>query len=154
MAWILQYVWPIVDESYTEAERIKAARAELDEVADRSNAIITGPPTWATLDAADVPGWTAHRGRVLIAWIPVDVYGPVRIYRRADPQPDHAVVERLIAGNPPANVRPIERTAAMGEMYRRGAEVGAIASRLGVLPTTAERGIGRDRERTRQLTPA
>lgn len=147
--YILQLVWPITDPTYSREELIAEARPQLDKLADQAHAIITGPPVWTIWPAATVPGWTAYApGQVLVARAPADRYGAVHEFRLADPRPDHAVVRRLIDGNPPTRgVRPIERTAAMAHMYDRGAEIGAVASRFGLTEKDTRQGVLRGRNR-------
>lgn len=146
--YILQLVWPITDATYSREELIKEARPQLDKLADQAHAVITGPPVWRIWPAASVPGWNAYApGNVLVARAPADRYGPVHEFRLADPRPDQAVIRRLIDGNPPPKVRPIERTAAMAHMYDRGAEIGAVASRFGLTEKDARQGVLRGRDR-------
>lgn len=152
-AHVLQCVWPIIDDSRTRNELIAEAKADLDKLADQAHANITGPGIWTVADAADVPGWSGYApGMVLIANMPAEPYGSVRDHTKVDPKPDFAVVERLIAGNPPAKVRPTERTAAMAVMAHRGtgAEYEAVASRFGVTHDAVNQAVTRTRRRERQ----
>ena len=152
--YILQLVWPITDATYSRDELITEALPQLDKLADQAHAIITGPPVWRIWPAASVPGWTAYApGNVLVARAPADRYGPVHDFRGADPRPDHAVVRRLIDGNPPARgVRPIERTAAIAQMYDSGTEIGAIASRFALSEKSAQQGVLRGRRRAAAIS--
>lgn len=149
---IFQCVWPIIDETRTQKELVAEATGELEKLADQAHAIITGPGVWTIADAADVPGWAGYApGMVLIANLPAEPYGSVRDHTKADPKPDFAVVERLIAGTLTGHARPIERTAAMATMARRGsgADWNAVASRFGVTVSAVDQAIARTKRKER-----
>lgn len=144
---ILQAVWPIIDDGYTRSELIAEATAQLEEVAEQAHGIVTGPPLWFITPAEEVPGWGAYApGLVLIAMTPAEPFGSLAEHRR-DSAPDPAAVERLIAGNPPAKVRQVDKRAAILQMVR-SADVEAVASRLGMTVRAVEKAIDRDRVRT------
>ncbi|WDZ87215.1 hypothetical protein [Micromonospora cathayae] len=144
---ILQFVWPIVDESHTRTQLIADGAAQLDDLADQAHAVITGPPLWDIQPAAQVPGWAAHApGSVLIVRVPVDRYGPVHEHRTTRPEPDPAAMQRLIDGDPPARVRATDRTAAMAQMART-TDVHAVASRFHVKPAAVHQAMYRHRTR-------
>lgn len=152
--FVLQCVWPIIDDTYTRRQLISQAEADLEQLAGQAHAVITGPALWLIHPAADVMGWEAYApGQVLVALMPAEPYGAVRDHQHADPQPDPATIRRLIDGNPPAHVRPIERTAAMAEMAAN-ADPAAVASRFGVHVRAVEQAVRRQRHRDRTLQPA
>lgn len=98
MSHILQIVWPITDPTYTRTELIGQARTELENYADEAGAIISGPPIWLRIPAAEVPGWTAYPGDVLIARMPAIPDAEYTAWRRTR-DVDHAAVEQALAGN-------------------------------------------------------
>lgn len=155
MSHILQCVWPITDDTYTRNQLIEQATGDLEDLADQAHAIITGPPIWYIADAADTPGWTGYApGMVLVANLPAEPYGALTEHKVGQFHVDPATVERLIAGNAPAKVRPTERTTAMVTMANRGAEVEAIASRFKVGKAAVNQAIGRRRRTDRDAVAA
>lgn len=70
---VFQVVWPIVDSTVPLADLYDEAAGKLQRLADRANAIITGPPVWRVAPAADVVGWEAYApGLVLIGAAPAE----------------------------------------------------------------------------------
>ncbi|GAB3817761.1 hypothetical protein [Micromonospora zhanjiangensis] len=97
MSHILQLVWPILDETHTRSELIAEALADVDELAAESSAVVTGPPLWLIFPAAEVPGWTAYPGSVLVARMPAIPDAEFSAWRsRRDIDP--AKVEQALAG--------------------------------------------------------
>ncbi len=70
--YVLQCVWPIVDETYTRSELIAEATPQLAQLADQHDATPAGPPVWQLAPAEDVVGWGDYApGAVLIGRLPV-----------------------------------------------------------------------------------
>lgn len=138
MSHVLQCVWPIEDETFTRNELIDEATEQLGRLADQAHAIITGPPLWYITDADTTPGWHAYApGSVLVAVMPAESYGPVRLDgRRRRIEVDPAAVERIVAGNPPALIREVDRKAAVIAMTGGGRDTREIAAQLGLKPKT------------------
>ena len=127
---LLQYVWPITDDSHTRNQLIAEATDQLDTIADECHAIITGPPLWLIHDAAQVPGWEAWPGCVLIARIPAEPYGRYQAWK-ASVDIDHAKVHRVTEGEIVARqLGTAEKVAAVARLAAAGLDDRAIGDQM------------------------
>lgn len=148
MSHVLQCVWPIVDATFTRQELIAEASAQIEGMAARARATVTGPPIWYIAEAAKTPGWHSYApGSLLVGVMPAEPYGHVSRGRGKDADP--VAVERIISGHPPARVWTVDRRAAVVAMAAAGVPRSEIASRIGGAVDAVDQTLVRHRRRQR-----
>jgi len=111
--FVLQCVWPILDDSLTRSELIAEALPLVEGMAAKRDAQVTGPPMWRILPAEAVLGWESYPGSVLIARAPAARVEKVRPWRPSS-DVDEVKVRLALDGGLPAgtSLGSAERVAA------------------------------------------